>query len=362
MTMRYPWSRSGARRPRLVLLYPSLRGPMATLISDNPLIFNSTLEDQLVQLIVTPLRDIQQSLSLYRPLILLIDGLDECDSEGRRTQQQVLLAFDRVLAEHPCTFCLLVASRDESHIRATFNQLESQLLPLYLNSDYSPEKDIRLFVNDKFKKVVNAHPLAGMLDETWPSVEDVEDIVNKSSGQFIYAATVMRYIMDSSASPSLSLERVQGAAGHATKSPFAQLDAIYSYILSRVDDQEALKDILHAYLLIREQKIIKIKRIPLKLLSTPSVRLIELLGLYDRKYTDAMIFSCLTDLTPIAWYSSAQQELLFHHASFADYLLDKSRSREYFVNVATFNYRILPTVWRLIDERPDEASCKCVCE
>ncbi|KAF5324206.1 hypothetical protein D9619_011150 [Psilocybe cf. subviscida] len=317
---------------QIILLYPSLRDSVGTLLSANPLILDSILEEQLAQLIITPLRTMQQSSSVYRPLLLLIDGLDECDSGSKHSQQQILQAFDRVLAEHPCPFRLLVASRDESQIRAAFNRISSQCIYLYLDDQYSPARDIRIFVNAQFTQIRKVHPLANTLDATWPSVEDINYIVNKSSGQFIYAATVMRFISDSAASPMLSLERVKGAARFATKSPFSHLDAIYSYILSQADDQETLKDILHTQLLIRHLEEAQPWNRP--------PRLIMLLAVHNVEYTKEMILSCLADLTPLAWYKGG--ELLFHHASFPDYLLDQSRSREYFVDFAAFSHNILP--------------------
>lgn len=111
---------------------------MAAILSANPLIFDAILEEQLMQLIVTPLRTAQQSSDFYRQLVVLVDGLDECDSETKRTQREILRAFEKVLAERPCPFCLLVASRDESQIEMAFNELSIRVLRLNLDATYSP--------------------------------------------------------------------------------------------------------------------------------------------------------------------------------------------------------------------------------
>lgn len=139
---------------------------------------------------------------------------------------------------------------------------------------------------------------------------------------------MMCFILNSSASPMLSLERVQGALQLATKLPFFHLDALYTYILSQADNQEALKDILHTQL--SNEKIM------------PS--LMEILVVYNQKYTQAMVLSCLANVTPIVGYKDGK--LLFHHALFFDYLLDQSRSRDYFVDLAAFFYNVLPMVWK----------------
>ncbi|KAF5309460.1 hypothetical protein D9619_012450 [Psilocybe cf. subviscida] len=326
---------------QIVLLYPELRDCMATVLVTNPLILDSVLEDQLMQLVVVPLQAVRQSVSPYRPPLLLIDGLDECEPEDKRSQRKIVHEFDKVLTKCPDLFRLMVASRDESQIRAAFNELSCQLVTLYLDDQYCPERDIRAFVNDKFKRVRNAHPLAHALDVTWPSVEDVEGIVKKSSGQFIYAATVMRFIFDSSASPMLSLARVQGAAQISgnSKSPFYYLDRIYTYILSQVEDQEALKDILHAQLLIVDYLE------PSFRVFSQDVKLVDILQPYNPKYTEGIFQSCLADLSSIAHYAH-NHELLFYHASFPDYLLDQSRSGGYFVDIDAFNFKIQPLVWK----------------
>ncbi|KAF5309558.1 hypothetical protein D9619_012464 [Psilocybe cf. subviscida] len=226
-------------RGTIILLYPSLRDYVAAVLSTNPLILDSALEDQLMQLIVAPLQAIQYSVWFYRVPLLLIDGLEECESENRGSQRQILQAFDKVFARTPsCPFRLLVASRNEPQIRAAFDNISSQILPLRLDNQFSPDNNIRDFLNDEFKRVRKTHPLARTLDASWPSVQDIEYIVKKSSGQFIYAATVMRFVLNSSASPKLNLKRVQGAATISTESPFAELDALYRYILSQAEDQE----------------------------------------------------------------------------------------------------------------------------
>ncbi|KAF5324407.1 hypothetical protein D9619_011189 [Psilocybe cf. subviscida] len=339
---------------QIILLHPSLRDPVAAILSTNPLIFDSVLDNQLVQLIVTPLRAIQQSSSIYRPLVLLIDGLDECDSESKRSQQQILHAFDKILAEPPCPVRLLVASRDEPQITMAFKEMASQLVPLYLDSKYSPDRNIRVFVDYQFTKLRKTHALAYTLDAICPTVEDINYIVEKSSGQSIYAATVMRFMSDSSASPMLSLERVQGAARLATKSPFSHLDAIYSYILSQADDQEALKDVLHAQLLVNKMVELKLDLYMMDVdskISAPEIPLMQLLGLFNQRYTKQLVLSCLADLTPIARYEFESHKLLFYHASFSDYLLNRMWSSEYFVDIAAFAFKILPVVWSLMESK-----------
>ncbi|KAF5318688.1 hypothetical protein D9619_010656 [Psilocybe cf. subviscida] len=317
---------------QIILLYPSLRDLVATVLFTNPLIFDSVFESQLTQLIITPLRSLQQSSSFYRPLMLLIDGLNECDSDSQPSQQQILLAFDKVLAENPSLFRLLVASRNEFQMQVAFNKASSQCMQIYLNDQYSPEKDIWAFVNIQFEEVKKVHRLAHTLDASWPSVQDVNFIVEKSSGQFIYAAEMMRFISNSSASPKLSLERVKGSIPVATQSPFSHLDAVYTSILLQLDDQETLKDILHAQLFILQFNADMDKNG-----KGSGMTILDLLQVCNKKYPmEEMVISCLADLNTIAFYSFSSGQLQFYHGSFQDYLLNQSRSGDYFVDITAF--------------------------
>lgn len=328
---------------QILQLHPTLRESVAAILSSNPLIFQTSLENQFAQLLVIPLHAIQQSCPSYRPIILLIDGLDECDSENKLGQRQILRTFDKVLVNHHCLFRVLVASRAEHQIVMSFNQVATSVLSVYLDNQYMPERDIRLFVSDKFDEVKHTHRLAHMIDETWPSVGDIDSIVKKSSGQFIYAATVMRFILDSSASPQLSLERVQGVAPLTARSPFSHLDAMYAYILSRADDQDALKDILHAQLL---RSITH--RTARRTTTHRNATLQQLLLMYNPRYTDTVIHSCVGDLSAIAHLGC--RELAFYHASLPEYLQDESRSGVYFVDVDAFNEKILPKIWEHVGQ------------
>ncbi|KAF5324315.1 hypothetical protein D9619_011296 [Psilocybe cf. subviscida] len=320
---------------QVLQLYPSVRENVATILDDNPLIFDTVLAVQLTQLIISPLHAAQQQNRTARQLTIFIDGLDECDSENKFGQQQILHAFANALAEQPCPFRLLVASRTEPQITMSFNQLSTTVSRLYLNNEHSPDNDIRLFVSAEFQQVRETHLLRHLLDEHWPSCEDQEWIVEKSSGQFIFAATVMRFISQSSACPSLSLERVQGIVQPTPISPFSQLDTIYTHILSRADDQQALKEILHAWFYTLDIRSWKIGYWDFKF-----TNILHTLRIWDQRYTNSVVYSCISDVNSIALLEDGN--LIFHHASLADYLQDQTRSGEYFVDVEVFNAKMLP--------------------
>lgn len=188
-----------------------------------------------------------------------------------------------------------------------------------------------------------------MLHADWPSVGDIDGVIHQSSGQFIYAATVMRFILHSSASPNLSLQRVQGVAQNANSSPFSQLDAIYTYILCQANDQQALKDFLHTHFLIQIMLPFENDFFP----DNPdwSLKFQHTLSNYNQRYTNSVLHSCTADVASIARLKN--DKLVFYHASLQDYFNDQSRSGEYFVDVDAFNVKILPALLERAKQRKD---------
>ncbi|KAF5329695.1 hypothetical protein D9619_009225 [Psilocybe cf. subviscida] len=338
-------TRSTARPLVATLLYqifeffPAAKQSVATALSNRPLLFDTSIQDQFNRPLSPALNDIPLPLEspTCRPVVLLIDGLDECDSEHNLLQRQILQALDYLLERKDCPFLVLVASRAEPRITMAVKELASPVKSIFLDEEYQPEKDIRTFVTGEFARIKRSHHLAHMLGDHWPSNEDVESIVKKSSGQFIFAATVMRYIANSSASPKLSLERVRGIVPAAKNSPFAHLDAIYTYIFSQMDDQEAVMDLLSMKLLFETVGNVHY-----------NASLMNVLLAYNSRYTPDLLYSCVSDLTAIMQFNMNQ--LVFFHASLPDFLIDKFRSGEYYIDLDTFGAKILPAIWKVARE------------
>ncbi|KAF5329637.1 hypothetical protein D9619_009261 [Psilocybe cf. subviscida] len=312
--------------------YPALNELLADCLTATPFICEASIDEQFKQLISSPLRIIRHSSSIHGPIILIIDGVDECDNE--RKQEQILGALHVLVTQDNSPFRVLVASRAEPNLVMSFNRIGSSAKSIFLDNEYSPQDDIRRFVVAKFDEIKGVHHLAHTLSKDWPAETDIDAITSKSSGQFIYAATVMRYIEYSTASPALSLLTVLGMQPSAGHSPLAQLDAVYSYIFSKAHDIQAVKLILGAYLLVQTKEM--------KALSNSHQlfpKLLKRLG-----YGAIEIASFLGDLTAIISFTSGPpKKLVFYHASLFDYLVDKSRSGIYYVDV-----RAIAAEWTLI--------------
>lgn len=283
-----------------------LKGPILQSVEDDPSVVGRAMDVQLRNLMVEPC----QSLDDTVPLILLIDGLDEC--EGAHAQQNILSLIGNTVRQHPSTFRFLVASRPEPHIREKLS--ESSLNELYdsVNVERSFE-DIRLYFRSEFARIHHEHgETMGSITTPWPSSYILEMLVEKSSGYFIYASTVIKFIDDKNWRPTDQLEAVQDLANHNSCLPFEALDQLYTYILSGVPAQSRAKlcDILCVITNFRLD-----------------LRYIE--PLLDLKSGDIRL--TLRNLHSVLNIGSEYEVITVHHASFLDFLHDRRRSSIFYI-------------------------------
>ncbi|KAE9383868.1 hypothetical protein BT96DRAFT_1104528, partial [Gymnopus androsaceus JB14] len=80
----------------------------------------------------------------------------------------------------------------------------------------------------------------------WPLPDVLEELVWKSSGYFIYASTIIKFIDDKNYRPTERLAIVTDQNSTESDSAFGSLDQLYMTILSTAPRQAQLIPILHA--------------------------------------------------------------------------------------------------------------------
>ena len=297
---------------------PEIRKSIEDAVELDPNIFSLSIETQLRKLIIEPLLRLRdnpnQCHGRIHPRLIIIDGLDECVSADY-VQRHML----HILAEKfPIPMLFLVASRPEPHIRGFFTSepMVSITTTLALDDSCLPDVDIKVFLDAKFDAIKRDHPLSRQLPQSWPSAANVDYLVRKSSGQFIYASTVMKYVESPRHWPTDRLEIIFGIMSRGKDTPFADLDALYTYIFSVVEDIEKVLEVFRVLLLV-SSRVIK------------NSALIE--GLLCLRNGDLNI--TLIDLHSILDIPVGAGEIRVLHASLGDYLLDPSRSGVYHLSL-----------------------------
>ncbi|KAJ7438413.1 hypothetical protein B0H11DRAFT_2358649, partial [Mycena galericulata] len=304
-------SRGNARRlfPTIaynLALIPQLQQIIAQTIEKDPAIVDRSMSEQLQRLIIDPCR----KGCLSEPVTVVIDGLDEC--EGENIQQEILWIVGKMVAGRerlPVLF--FIASRPESHIREAF--AESALTGLHrpLNIEQSFQ-DVEKYLVDEFRRIHGAHRTMATVPSPWPSSEIIKDLVSKSSGYFIFASTVIKFIDDKRFRPAARLDIILGIKHSSSESPFHALDQLYHQILGLVphDFRPQLLGILAA---IRSEF---------------ELRFCEIEQLLDLQPGDVCLI--LRDLHSVIDIPDEEDQLVAHHASFLDFLDDPSRSSQFY--------------------------------
>jgi hypothetical protein len=189
-------------------------------------------------------------------------------------------------------------------------------LSIALDDTYQPDRDIHVFLQSTFDEIKQKHPSRAHFPTSWPGLEDLRQLVRKSSGQFIFASTIAKYLKSHRHWPPDRLKIVFGISKTGQETPFAELDCLYHLILSSVADIEKVKDVL-AFLVLR----------PFKGEWKQTTTLIERFLFYRPGEID-MILSDLHSIISVPSPRDGFTELRFFHASLPDFLLDRSRSND----------------------------------
>ncbi|KAF8194725.1 hypothetical protein K438DRAFT_1827335 [Mycena galopus ATCC 62051] len=271
---------------QLALHWDELKGPVSHRIETDPLVLHRGMDVQLRTLILEPC----QLLHDNTPLILLVDGLDECDGNNLR---------------------ILVASRPEPHIRETLDTWPLCGQSESVNVEQAFE-DIKTYLRDEFSRIHRTHHMMRHIPSPWPPSQTLDWLVEQSSGYFIYASTVIKFVDDEYSQPTRQLDIIRNPHSHASESPFKTLDQLYLQILDVVPPRyhAALCDIL--CMMNNSDVWMHIKELE------------QLLGL---QLGDALLIlrplHAVLDISPynIAW----------HDASFMDFLNSPERSLHFYI-------------------------------
>ncbi|KAF9521670.1 hypothetical protein CPB83DRAFT_841085, partial [Crepidotus variabilis] len=211
----------------------------------NPLIFTTSRSVQMSTLFIDPLRRFSfrrlfKNLTGKQILLVVIDGLDECqDTEIQCDILRVIAESARTL---PIPIRFLIASRPEAHIKQTLHHDPSfkgiHLSSMNLDEDQAARQSISHFLNTEFRKIHETHPLRQHLDPSWPTKLVIEQLISKSSPQFIFASTVINYINDPDDHPDKRLNEVLANSRindvEDPQKPFGNLDQLYTFIFASV--------------------------------------------------------------------------------------------------------------------------------
>jgi len=156
--------------------------------------------------------------------------------------------------------------------------------------------------------------------------EVLERLIQKSSGQFIYAATVIRYVQSLRHRPNHRLDIVMNLRPAQGDLPFAELDALYMFILASTEHIEKVLRVLSIYF-----KECDHGEVDDDFYSLP---LVECILSLDEGEIEILFCNLGALVSIVEDDTGSRKWLVILHASLQDFLQDRTRSQEYFVDIA----------------------------
>ncbi|KIL61644.1 hypothetical protein M378DRAFT_166589 [Amanita muscaria Koide BX008] len=308
---------------QLALSVPTAKDLITSSLEDYPDLPRKAIEAQFDRLIVQPFLTISgdESASPTCIRVIIIDGLDECSDV--KLQRRILKLIGNAVADPRFPLRFVICSRPEAHIEDFFAQFQYPTLQIDLVNVDGTYRDIETYLKFEFARIAVEQELDPVV---WPGQRILDCLVFQSSGQFVYASTTIKYVGDEYESAVARLNVILGLEVCVGKSPFAELDALYTEILQRQPDQDFLKEFL-----------------PVLVASS------MLVGIEDGNLDDAMLLGI--DEKELRRKLRGMHSLLkfepfihLHHKSFLDFLLDSSRSGERHVNKDFANKRYMELI------------------
>jgi hypothetical protein len=231
-----------------------LRALWSCLCAD-PTIKEMQLKDQIKKLIQKPL-----DVTCSKPLVILIDGLDECmPSDGAR----LLSTLAACLSKFPVK--LFIASRGDLDIKEAFSDMSPTEIRLQERASHEVSKDVRRYWEHSLDSLRARRPVQ------WRSLVSLDLLVDLTGPLFIYATTIMRIIEKARSNPIQILQKLLAKAHSGieftdavTEQPRRNaLEELYYQILRGAVDDDGVVSAAYARQLHKILEVVIFARVPL---------------------------------------------------------------------------------------------------
>ena len=297
---------------QLTLSIPATKPIIQSALLNDPSIPSQSIKNQFEKLIIAPVMALDEQI---RRMVIVVDALDEC--RDTKSIGKFIDILARVLSDRRLPLQFLLTSRGEDHIRQEFRIGAAHTATYFLDlENFDAHIDIRSFLEYQFSSIYARNPqVMHGVPRPWPSVEEVTALVEKSSGIFIFASTLVDFVTDGKGTPQQKLTDV--LMSHAG------LDPLYAQVLSAAPDVNCFCRVLAAIILLRER------------LSITSLACLLQLG------AEKIVHALLGIQSIIKVPEDNDKPVLLNHASLRDFLIEKERSKGHFIDPSTSHASIV---------------------
>jgi NACHT domain len=280
---------------------------LVPIIRANPNVQDDSLPVQLEKLLVRPFK--QTGLSAT----IVVDALDECEDKEPVSEFLSTLA---VHVDNMPTVRFFITGRPEDRIRSGFElpSLRTKELPLHDVDSATVDSDIKSFVTFRLNEISKRRRQS--ISGQWPSDRDITVVLKKTSGLFIIASVILRFIDSSFASPQKRLKLIVDPQDSTIYEGRSGIDVVYHQILSAGVEHADEDDTVFF-----NQLYLVVGSIVLALKPLSRLSFAEILEM-----TPQDIWIVLTHLHSVLIVPESESEpIRILHKSFADFITDKER-------------------------------------
>ncbi|KAF7761611.1 hypothetical protein Agabi119p4_9603 [Agaricus bisporus var. burnettii] len=327
-------------------------------IARNPSLFQSSLSVQFKKFITEPFIHDPLLHSIGRILIIIDDGLDECDQ--LHTQRELLQLISGHCSTYPSSpIVWMIASRPEPHITYFFAQDHVKAVyekeEILVDSDEA-RNDVERFLRNELARIQKEFSLDSR--SQWPPEQDVWKLADASGGLFVFADTVVKYIGDPVVgNPTSQLNDVLKFIDTLPlpnvlqeQHPMARLDMLYAQILSKVPERTMVNT---------RKLLLSMVRDPSWGWSTESRNFLVLCNWLGMTCDDA--YAAIRHLLSVLDAPPRDQahlaELRSFHKSFIDYISDFTRSGVFSDIERKVHELKVQCTFRVLEQAPDGVDC-----
>jgi Mrp family chromosome partitioning ATPase len=279
-------------------------------------------------LLVDALGSSRQALPL--PLVIVLDALDECDKENGREGGDLIPILLHSLEKLSFNIKIFVTSRPEPSIKNMFSRadIHGSTVGLALHRDIEQSivrEDIGRYLRHEFDKLAHER----FVPPPFPLETDLQTLVDRAGNLFIYVRTIVMYVSSDVEDPINQLADVLRADADRASEQFADLDVLYTQILSKALDgvgrsaaaQRQLRDVLASLVLVQE--------------SLPASALAVVAGVEERQCKRILL--CLSSV--LLYEHTSDEPVRLMHPSFLDFLTCEGRCSDarYFIGGAEYH-------------------------
>ena len=210
---------------QLACHYPHFQSHIIRTIKADLTIAHTSLISQLENLLIDPLSGKNVSC------VIIIDALDECIDH--QPASAILSVLGRFVKKLPLVK-FFITGRPEPRICTGFRlPLLQSLTQIFLLHEVEPSSvssDIRLYLTQRLTTIAKQRSDL-KLPDPWPHNHDIIALTKKSSGLFIFASTLVKFIESEHHEPNERLQLVLSDTNSTTHEGHAGIDSLYSQIL-----------------------------------------------------------------------------------------------------------------------------------